>query len=163
MQTREEAARTSLNATSAAVIIPVADAELRVEVQVASAAVILPAADAELRVEVEVADTPDRRRKGLMFRRLLPLNTGMLFIFENDDVQAFWMKNTLLPLDMIFLNREKVIVGIIQSAVPQTLEPRSVGLPSRYVLEVVGGFSREHGLKVGQQLRFEGIATDSFE
>jgi len=112
---------------------------------------------APLRVRVEVARTQNERSRGLMFRKTLPSGSGMIFVFEREEEQRFWMKNTLISLDMIFIGSDKRIVGIVHEATPQTLTQRTVGKPSLYVLEVPGGWSRSHGLEVGQHVRFEGI------
>ncbi len=109
------------------------------------------------RVEVEVAATSESRTRGLMWRRELPAGQGMLFVFPADEVQSFWMRNTLISLDMIFINSEGKIVGIIERAEPRSRISRSVGVPGRYVLEVPGGWSQTVGLKPGGTVRFEGL------
>jgi hypothetical protein len=119
--------------------------------------VVETAAGARHPVDVELARTDPERRKGLMDRPSLPENAGMLFIFDAPSLQAFWMKDTLIPLDMIFIDDAGTIVGIVESAAPQTLTPRSVGKPSRYVLEVNGGWSRAHGVRAGDRVRFENV------
>ncbi|MCI0569797.1 MAG: DUF192 domain-containing protein [Myxococcaceae bacterium] len=108
-------------------------------------------------VQVEVATTPESRQRGLMHRRELRAGDGMLFIFPSDAVQSFWMKNTLIPLDMLFIDRERRVVGIVHRAEPLTLTPRSVGRVSRYVLEVPGGWSEERSIRVGSQVELEGV------
>jgi uncharacterized membrane protein (UPF0127 family) len=108
-------------------------------------------------VEVEVAATPASRTRGLMWRRELPAGQGMLFIFPEEEVQSFWMRNTLIPLDMIFIQSGGRIVGIIERAEPLTLTGRSVGVPGRYVLEVPGGWSQTVGLKRGGAVEFQGL------
>ena len=108
-------------------------------------------------VEVEVAATPEARTRGLMWRKELPAGKGMLFIFPEDEVQSFWMRNTLIPLDMVFINSAGKVVGIIDRAEPRTLTGRSVGVPGRYVLEVPGGWSRTVGLARGGTVRFQGL------
>jgi uncharacterized membrane protein (UPF0127 family) len=70
------------------------------------------------------------------------------------------MKNTPIPLDMIFINRDRKIVGIVEHAVPYSLESRSVGVPSQYVLEINGGLAKRQGIKIGDPVRFEKISTD---
>jgi uncharacterized protein len=109
------------------------------------------------RVEVEVAATPESRTRGLMWREELPAGQGMLFIFPREEVQSFWMRNTLIPLDMIFIDARGRIVGIIERAEPRTLTGRSVGVPGRYVLEVPGGWSQSVGLKRGGTVEFQGL------
>ncbi len=109
------------------------------------------------RVRVEVAKSPRELERGLMFREKLGADEGMLFVFPEPAVQAFWMKNTLIPLDMIFIDDEGTVVGIVESAEPMTTDVRSVGLPSRFVLEVNGGFAAAHGLARGDRARLEGL------
>ena len=70
------------------------------------------------------------------------------------------MKNTPIPLDLLFINNDRKIVGIVEEAVPFSLESRSVPAPSRFVLEINGGLSRRYGLKAGDSVRFEGISAD---
>jgi hypothetical protein len=109
------------------------------------------------RVEVEVAATRESRTRGLMWRRELPAGKGMLFVFPRDKVQGFWMKNTLIPLDMLFIDSKARVVGIIPYAEPQTLETRTVGIPSQYVLEVPGGWTQSVGVMHGTTVEFEGL------
>ncbi|HUF42954.1 MAG TPA: DUF192 domain-containing protein [Verrucomicrobiae bacterium] len=109
--------------------------------------------------EVEVADTPAKRERGLQFRRELAENRGMMFIFPDESQQSFWMKNTPIPLDMIFIDGRFRIVGIVEQTKPFSLEARGVAAPSRYVLEINGGLSKRHGIQVGDSVRFDGIST----
>lgn len=111
----------------------------------------------EHRFRVELAITPQERARGLMFREHLDANAGMLFLFDQMEVQSFWMKNTKIPLDMLFLDEEGMIVGIVENAEPLSLTSRSVGLPSRYVLELNGGTSRRLGIEAGQRAVFLGV------
>lgn len=111
----------------------------------------------ELRFFVEVARTPQERARGLMFRESLAADAGMIFLFDEDEDHSFWMKNTKIPLDMIFIDSTGLIVGVVENAEPFTLSSRSVGQPSRYVLEVAGGTCRREGIAVGHRLRFLGI------
>jgi uncharacterized membrane protein (UPF0127 family) len=119
--------------------------------------VVLRSARGEVAVRVEVAATPEQRSFGLMYRKELAPNAGMLFIFDRSEPLTFWMKNTVLPLDMIFIGEDRRVVGIVKNATPFTTTPRGVGLPSRYVLEVNAGFSDKHGLASGDQVRFEAV------
>ncbi|HYO57276.1 DUF192 domain-containing protein [Archangium sp.] len=109
------------------------------------------------RVDVEVAATPETRTRGLMWRKELPAGQGMLFIFPEEEVQGFWMRNTLIPLDMLFINSAGKIVGIVERAEPRTLTSRSVGVPGRYVLEVPGGWCQANGITRGGTARFQGL------
>ena len=76
-------------------------------------------------VDAEVASTRDERTRGLMWRTELAEGTGMIFLFERDDFLSFWMKNTLIPLDMVFVRSDFTIVGIVERAEPKTLSARS--------------------------------------
>ena len=114
-------------------------------------------AGARLTVTVEVARTPEQLQRGLMFRRELGADAGMLFVFPETGEHAFWMKNTLIPLDMIFLAEDGRIAGIVERAEPLTEINRTAGGPSRYVLEVNGGWAAAHGVRPGDAVRFEGV------
>lgn len=111
----------------------------------------------EVIFHVEIADTPAKRELGLQYRKELATERGMIFLFPVESQQTFWMKNTPIPLDMIFINRARKIVGIVEQTVPFSLDPRSVGAPSQYVLEINGGLSKRHGIKAGDSVRFDGI------
>lgn len=105
----------------------------------------------EISVNVEIADTNEDRENGLMFRENLCYNCGMFFIFDNSDYRSFWMKNTLIPLDMIFIDENFEIVDIKQ-AVPCVVETCDVYASShsaQYVLEVNGGFTTENNINLG--------------
>jgi uncharacterized membrane protein (UPF0127 family) len=103
---------------------------------------------------LELAVTTPARTKGLMFRRIadLPPERGMLFIFPDETVHSFWMKNTLVPLDMIFVDASRTIVGIVANATPLTMEPRTVGKSSKYVIELVGGTAKKIGIAAGDKV-----------
>lgn len=120
--------------------------------------VILTGEDGKtLSVKVEVASRLQQQRQGLMFRQNLAPDAGMLFVYPADGPRYFWMKNTYIPLDMLFIGNNMRIVGIIERAQPLTTTKRSVELPSRFVLEVNGGFAQKHGIKVGSPVRLENI------
>ncbi|HET8541823.1 MAG TPA: DUF192 domain-containing protein [Anaeromyxobacter sp.] len=119
--------------------------------------VIETSAGARHAVDVEIARTEPERRQGLMNRASLPETAGMLFLFDRTSVHTFWMKNTLIPLDIIFIDEEGRIAGIVERAEPRTLTERSVGRPSRYVLEVNGGWARARGVRAGDRVRFENV------
>lgn len=110
-------------------------------------------------VSVETVADDELRAQGLMYRDHLRPATGMLFFFPEDGVYAFWMKNTRIPLDMIFIDANHRIAGVLHDVPPCKADPcpsYGPGLPSRYVLEVAGGVARQHDLKAGDVLRFEG-------
>ncbi|WP_235969430.1 DUF192 domain-containing protein [Anaeromyxobacter diazotrophicus] len=110
-------------------------------------------------VAVELARGEAQLARGLMFRERLGPDEGMLFVFPDTAVHAFWMKNTLIPLDMIFIDEGKTVVGIVERAEPHSTAPRTPGRPSRYVLEVNGGWSAAHGVAAGDRVTFEGDAA----
>lgn len=115
------------------------------------------------RVEVEIAATAGTRARGMMWRKELAEGKGMLFLFPHEEVQGFWMRNTLIPLDMIFITSDLRVAGIVSRAVPRSLESRSVGVPSQYVLEVPGGWTEKVGIRKGSTVRFEGVAGLAIE
>lgn len=108
-------------------------------------------------VQVELARTPAERARGLMERTALAEDAGMLFVFDETSVHAFWMKNTRIPLDMIFIDDGGRVVGVVARATPGDLSPRSAGEPSRYVLEVSGGWAEARGVAAGDRVRFENV------
>ncbi len=119
--------------------------------------VILESGGKSHRVQVELADTEAKRERGLMFRKELPEGRGMLFLFDEEGEHSFWMKDTLIPLDLIFVDSSGRVTGIVARARPLTLEPRSGG-PSRMVLEVPGGWAEAHGVRTGDRMTVEGLA-----
>jgi uncharacterized membrane protein (UPF0127 family) len=120
---------------------------------------ILTRAGREVVFHVEIADTPAKREMGLQYRKQLADDRGMIFLFPFESQQSFWMKNTPIPLDLVFINRERKIVGIVEKAAPFSLDPRSVPAPSQYVLEINGGLARRYGIQAGDIVRFEGIGS----
>lgn len=119
--------------------------------------VVLHAEGRTVRVGVEVARTPAQRSRGLKYRTKLATHGGMLFIFDRQEVQTFWMQDTYIPLDMIFIDDGLRVVGIVENAEPLTQISRRVEAPSTYVLEVKGGFCRARGIEPGTPVTFEGI------
>lgn len=111
----------------------------------------------EVAVAVEVVATPARIERGLMFREHLPPDHGMLFLMGEDRVWAFWMRNTLIPLDMLFIAKDMTVAGIVENAEPRTETLREVDKPSLYVLEVNGGYCASHKVTAGSKVRFEGV------
>jgi uncharacterized membrane protein (UPF0127 family) len=102
-----------------------------------------------VKIDAEFADTEYDRQRGLMFRKTMQETQGMLFIFPVEEMQSFWMRNTYIPLDMLFIDANKKIVTIHKNT--KTLSDQSYPstAPSKYVLEVVGGFCDRHGVVVG--------------
>src|SRR4051812_2674154 len=105
-------------------------------------------------VKVEIASTEAARNRGLMFRRELKPNSGMLFVFQESSEHNFWMRNTLLSLDMIFLGEDRAVLGVYPSIPPQNDAPRGIGKPSRYVVEVAAGEAAAHGVGPGTRVAF---------
>ena len=109
-----------------------------------------------IKINAEIADDSEERKNGLMFREKLEENSGMLFIFENEESQTFWMKNTLIPLDIIFIGSGFEIVDI-KNAEPCRKDPcklyASSG-PAKYVLEVNAGFAARNELGLGDKMIF---------
>lgn len=111
------------------------------------------------KIQIEIADTSLKRATGLMYRKSLPQNQGMLFIFDETAKHIFWMKNTLVPLDIIWLDENFKIVDISRSTPPCTTQKCQTYMPSspaKYVLEVNSGISEQNNLKIGDQLKFAG-------
>ena len=116
------------------------------------ASVTITSGKKKVSVIAEIADNPAKQARGLMFRKELGENEGMIFIFGNDSVRSFWMMNTLIPLDLIFAAKNGSIVDIKENFAPGTLTPyRSE--PASYVLEVNAGFVKKHGIKEGDIMR----------
>jgi len=109
-------------------------------------------------VDVEIAATHDARTRGLMWRRELADGKGMLFIFRREQPLSFWMKNTLIPLDMLFLDKDLKIAGVVENAEPKTFTSRGIGTPTMFVLEVPGGWWAKKGLKAGSTVVVEGAS-----
>jgi len=118
---------------------------------------LMPPGRDSVAVRVEVARTEDERRRGLMFRKRMEQDAGMLFVFERPERLTFWMRNTYIPLDMVFIAASMRIQGVVENAEPLTDASRSVEGESQYVLEVNAGFSRRYGLSKGTAARFEGM------
>jgi uncharacterized protein len=112
-------------------------------------------------VNVEVAGTNAKRELGLMFRRHLDEEAGMIFLFKQPQHLTFWMKNTLIPLDMIFVDSDGRIIGIVENAAPLSESIDAVDGDSQYVLEVNGGFCKRHGVIAGDRLRFIGFVPNA--
>lgn len=119
--------------------------------------VVLSGSQGERKVTVEVVSSPRAVERGLMYRQHLPIDDGMLFLMGEEDIQSFWMRNTLIPLDMIFIGKDMKVVGIVENAEPRTETSRTVNKPSSYVLEVNGGWSAKNGIAAGTAVKFDGV------
>jgi uncharacterized protein len=110
-------------------------------------------------VSLEVAATPAERERGLMYRSSLAEGRGMLFVFDDDQDRTFWMKNTLIPLDMLFIAADGLVVGIHTNATPISTAPIHVGRLSRFVLEVPGGYTQRRGITAGDRVELSGLPS----
>ncbi|MDX8348752.1 DUF192 domain-containing protein [Cognatiyoonia sp. IB215446] len=110
---------------------------------------------------VEIADSPQERARGLMFVEDLPTLSGMLFIYEQPQSVSFWMKNTLIPLDMVFAAPDGEILSIHENAIPGDLTPIPGGEGVQMVLEVNGGMTSRLGVSVGDVLQHPSFGPDA--
>lgn len=118
------------------------------------AMVSFPDAPNAPQVNVELAITPDARARGLMYRRQMSDNAGMLFDMQGPpQVQSFWMRNTCIPLDMLFIEEDGFIAGILRNVPTLNEESRSIPCPVRFVLELNAGWTQKHGVKAGQMVK----------
>ncbi|MDE0210444.1 MAG: DUF192 domain-containing protein [Boseongicola sp.] len=112
------------------------------------------------RFTVELADDPDERSLGLMHRDFLPSGSGMLFAYETPQRAVFWMKNTRIPLDMIFLSPSGRVTRVHENAIPFDETHIDGGEGVKFVLEINGGLSRRLGINEGSELRHPVIGPD---
>jgi len=120
-------------------------------------AIVAPDQTPRATVKVEIADQPGTRELGLMYRQHLDENTGMLFVFPAPTTAQFWMKNTIIPLDMFFAGTDGKIIGIIANAQPYSEALVGGFAGTLYVLEVNGGFAAQHHIVAGDRLDFRGF------
>ena len=111
-----------------------------------------PSGDTLQHLQVELADDDYQRETGLMYRTGMEKDQAMLFLFEDEQPRGFYMKNTSIPLDIIFLDSENKVVSIKKNTTPQSLETIPSEVPAQRVLEVNAGLSDEWGLEVGDSL-----------
>jgi uncharacterized membrane protein (UPF0127 family) len=109
-----------------------------------------------VRILAEIVDSDLERQRGLMFRDNLADNQGMLFIFDREARYNFWMKNMLIPLDLIWISRDKIIVDITKNALPCGRECRDISpvVKAKYVLEVNSGFAEKNQIAIGDKVNF---------
>jgi uncharacterized membrane protein (UPF0127 family) len=117
-------------------------------------AFVSPAGDTVKTIQIEIVDDMNMIAAGLMYRKHLEDNQGMLFIMPNEEIQTFWMKNTPIPLDMIFATSDGEIATIHPRTTPYSLESVQSTVPTKYVLEVRGGFAEEYGILEGQRIEW---------
>ena len=109
---------------------------------------------------VEIADNNEERTKGLMFREMMNIENGMLFIFDETDVYSFWMKNTKIPIDILWINENGSVVFIAKNVQPCEQEPCQVvnpPIPARFVLEINANLSENLGIKIGDVADFKDL------
>jgi uncharacterized protein len=105
-------------------------------------------------LRVEVAETDEEKTRGLMFRKSLGAKEGMIFLFEQENVSPFWMKNTYVPLDILFINANHEIVDIKEGNLPLSEELIRPAAPYRLALEVNAGFAKEYKIEPGDRVVF---------
>jgi uncharacterized membrane protein (UPF0127 family) len=106
----------------------------------------------QVKMEAELARAPHETERGLMYRTKMDDDKGMLFDLRERKEHAFWMHNTCMPLDMMFIDDDGTIVGILENVPTLNDDERTVGCPSSWVLEVVAGWSRRHNVRAGQRI-----------
>lgn len=107
------------------------------------------------KIEVEAAINPTKRQQGLMYRTHMDEDKGMIFIFEREDMQSFWMKNTVISLDIIFIDSKGVINTIHKNTVPYSEKSLPSKGRSQFVVEVNGGYCERHGIKEGDLIEYK--------
>jgi uncharacterized protein len=118
---------------------------------------IHPQSGQPLQVAVEIVNTPQKRAFGLMYRKDLSESQGMLFVFPREEPLSFWMKNTPLPLDIVFINSAHTVVNIAANTTPFSEEPLPSAAPAQFVLEVNAGFCQKHGITAGARVDLPGV------
>jgi uncharacterized membrane protein (UPF0127 family) len=120
----------------------------------ATTTVLIQTQGGTLSVNAEIADTPTTQAIGLMNRQSLAADAGMLFVFDDDNTNGFWMKNTTVSLDIIFIDSGSEIIYIAENTTPLSEELLAPATPYRTVLEVNAGYSAAHGVAVGDTVSF---------
>jgi uncharacterized membrane protein (UPF0127 family) len=138
---------------------PAADNSAQAQTVVTALPVVITTAKGAHRFDVEVAATPQEQEKGLMFRKALPENGGMLFPMDPPRTASFWMKDTLIPLDMVFIHTDGTIAFLKSNAQPYSRIPVSAGVPVAAVLELRGGRAAELGIAEGDVVHWGGCAV----
>ncbi len=105
--------------------------------------------------DIEIAETPEKMEQGLMYRKKMAPNQGMLFVYKNPQPLSFWMKNTYLPLDMLFIDSDNRIIQISKDTIPYSEDPIVCYQPAMYVLELNAGISDMAGITVGSVVSWE--------
>jgi uncharacterized membrane protein (UPF0127 family) len=108
------------------------------------------------RFVAEICANDSERSLGLMFRKSIAETAGMIFLFEKEEEHSFWMKNTYIPLDMVFVGANQKVVGVLEDVPPHTEDPRTVGKPSLYVVELKAGTARKFGISADSTMTVHG-------
>ncbi|NJL12724.1 MAG: DUF192 domain-containing protein [Microscillaceae bacterium] len=111
------------------------------------------------KIQIEIADNENEKSQGLMNRPQLPAQGGMLFVFEEEAERQFWMRNTLISLDILYLNAAKEIVHIAAYTQPESDAPIPSQKPAQYVVEVNAGFCESHQIKPGDKIAFTRLSN----
>jgi len=117
--------------------------------------VIITSINDSLSFDIEIADTPYKTALGLMYRNKMAQNESMFFIFEYQRIQNFWMKNTYIPLDILFIDDEFTIVSIFENCMPFSTETIASDMPALYALEINAGLCRKLGVEIGQRVIYK--------
>jgi len=105
-------------------------------------------------IQIEIADNDFEHQTGLMYRKKIDTDKGMLFVFEKSEIKSFYMKNTYIPLDIIYIDANKTIINIIQNAEPLNKTSLYSDAPAMYVLEINAGLSEKWSIKKGDKISF---------
>lgn len=117
---------------------------------------------ATIPLSLEIAASEQARTRGMMFRNHLEENAGMLFVFPSMAVRRFWMKNTYISLDMLFIDNQGRILGVVENARPGTTTTQTIRQKSKYVLEVNGGWATRHDVHPGDRVVFDASVAKVF-
>jgi uncharacterized membrane protein (UPF0127 family) len=145
--------RTLLVLMTTATSLSVSTARAQVE-RLATSRLTIVSASGQHQFNVEVAETPQQMTQGLMFRRTLAPDAGMLFDYKEPTMATMWMRNTLIPLDMLFVDARGRIVNIKERAVPLSLDMIAAVAPVRAVIELNGGTAARLGIKPGDEVLY---------
>lgn len=122
----------------------------------ASSLSIVNDAGENLDFDIYLAHSPDQQQRGLMHVRKMPVTTGMLFVYERPGIRSMWMKNTYIPLDLLFIDANGKVSSIVHNATPLSLASRSSTEPVKYVLELNGGSAIRFGIGTSSRIIWEG-------
>jgi len=131
---------------------PNADGPFRVD---GTLAFVRPDGSVIRAIEIEIAEDEKARQTGLMYRRKMTLGQGMLFLFDEEEIRRFWMANTPIPLDIMFVGADSQVVSIARRTRPLSQENVVSTSPAQYVVEVRGGFSERYGIDENTRIRWQ--------